>query len=62
MKNINKNKCEAWAEMLLAVTKISRELTDQEFEYIRAKFSIAFGQLKLKELGLNDDNKNTTDV
>lgn len=62
MKKINKNKCEAWVEMLLALTKISRGLTAQEFEYIRANFSIAFGQLKLKELELNDDNKNTNNV
>lgn len=62
MKKINKSKCVECVKLLLALTKISTELTDQDFEYIRANLSIAFEELKLKELELEDDNKNTTNV
>lgn len=47
---IDKKKCNAWVEILLAIQKMSKELTDNEFEYIRANFHIAFEKLKLKEL------------
>lgn len=47
---INKSKCEAWAEMLIAILKMTKDLTDDEFEYIKANLSIAYGQLKLEEL------------
>lgn len=50
-KNIDKEKCKAWCDMLLALTRMARELTDEEYEYIRANFAIAFGKLKLEELG-----------
>ena len=49
-KNIDKEKCKAWCDMLLALTRIAKELTGEEYEYIRANFAIAFGKLKLEEL------------
>ncbi len=57
-KNINKEKCNAWCEMMLALTKMARELSNEEYEYIQANFAIAFGKLKLEELEI-DANKET---
>ena len=48
--NINKEKCNAWIDALLAFVKMSKELNDTEYRYIKANFSIAFGKLELQEL------------
>ena len=53
---IDKSKCEAWAEMLIAILKMTKDLTDEEFDYIKANISIAYGQLKLQELETKDEN------
>lgn len=58
-KSINKEKCKAWSEMLLALTRMTRELTDEECEYIKANFAIAFGKLKLEELRSDFKEKTT---
>lgn len=58
-KHINKEKCKAWSEMLLALTRLARELTDEEYEYIKANFAIAFGKLKLKELEVDIKEEKT---
>lgn len=55
---INKEKCNAWSEMLIAVTKMAKELTDEEFEYIEAQFQIAFGKLKIEKLEARDEQGN----
>ncbi len=60
-KNINKEKCNAWCEMMLALTKMTRELSNEEYEYIQANFAIAFGKLKLEELEI-DANKETNQI
>ena len=52
---INKEKCNAWSEMLIAVTKMAKELTDEEFEYIEAQFQIACGKLKIEKLEAKDE-------
>ena len=46
----NKEKCNAWIDMLLAIIKMSKELTDEEYEYIEANFLIKLGEIKLKEM------------
>lgn len=46
---INKEKCNAWIDMLLAITKMSKELTDNEYEYVEANFLIKLGEMKLKK-------------
>lgn len=48
--NIDKGKCDAWSSLLLALLKMSRDLNDDEYRYIRANFSIAFGKLELQNL------------
>lgn len=47
---INKEKCNAWCDMLMALMKMTKELNDDEAKYIKAMFSIAFGNLELQEL------------
>lgn len=58
-KNIDKEKCKAWCDMLLTLTRMARELTNEEYEYIRANFAIAFGKLKLEELESDFKEKTT---
>ncbi len=48
--NIDKGKCDAWSSVLLALVKMSRNLNDDEYRYIKANFSIAFGKLELQNL------------
>lgn len=52
---INKAKCEAWCELMISIIKLSKELTDKEYDYIKANVSIAFGKLKLQELEAKDE-------
>lgn len=52
---INKSKCEAWVEMFMAFLRMTKDLTDDEVEYIKANISIAYGQLKLQELETKDE-------
>ena len=48
--NIDKKKCEAWCDLMLALMKMTKDLNDTEYRYIKANFSIAFGKLELQEL------------
>lgn len=48
--NINKEKCNAWCELLIALMKITKEINKDEVRYIKANFAIAFGNLELQEL------------
>ena len=48
--SIDKKKCSAWSEMLIALFKMTKELNNDEARYIKANFSIAFGNLELQEL------------
>ncbi len=50
MEKINKEKCDAWCEMLIALFKMTKKLNANEAKYIKANFSIAFGKLELQEL------------
>jgi len=47
---INKEKCNAWCDMLMALMRMTKELNNNEAKYIKAMFSIAFGNLELQEL------------
>ncbi len=47
---INKEKCNAWCDMLMALIKMTKELNRNDAKYIKAMFSIAFGNLELEEL------------
>lgn len=47
---IDKKKCNAWSEMLLALIKMAKELTKDECTYIKANFIIALGRVELEEL------------
>lgn len=47
---INKEKCNAWCDMLMALMKMTKELNNDEAKYIKAMFLIAFGNLELQEL------------
>ena len=40
--------------MLIALMKMTKELNDNETKYIKAMFSIAFGNLELNELEENN--------
>ena len=47
---IDKNKCNAWCDLSLALIKMTKDLNENEVKYIKAMFSIAFGNLELEEL------------
>lgn len=47
---IDKVKCANFSKLLLETIKMSRDLNDNEFSFIKAKFSIAFGELELQNL------------
>ena len=49
-KSIDKEKCSAWCDMLIALFKMTKDLSDNEIKYIKANVSIAFGNLELQEL------------
>ena len=53
---IHKSKCDAWVEMLIAILNMTKDLTDEDVDYIKANLSIAYGQLKLQELEAKDEN------
>ncbi len=53
-KTIDRKKCNAWCDMLIALMKMTKELNDNETKYIKAMFSIAFGNLELNELEENN--------
>lgn len=48
--SINKEKCNAWCDLFLAITNMTKELTNEECRYIKASFSVALGNLELQEL------------
>lgn len=48
--NVNKEKCNAWCELLIALMKMTKEINNDEAKYIKANFAIAFGNLELQEL------------
>lgn len=49
-KTIDKKKCSAWCDLLIALMKMTKEINHSEAKYIRANFSIAFANLELQEL------------
>lgn len=53
---LDKKKCNAWGEMLLALIRMAKELTEEEYTYIRANFLITFGKLELEELEKKEKN------
>ena len=53
--NIDKEKCAAWSEMIMALIKMAKELNNDEAKYIKANFAISYGKLELQEL--EKDNK-----
>lgn len=57
--NINKEKCNAWFELLISLMKMTKEINKDEARYIKANFAIAFGNLELQEL--EEKNKQSLD-
>jgi len=49
-KDIDTGKCKTYIDFALAFIKISRELTDKESEYVKAKLAKMYGEWKLEEL------------
>lgn len=56
--NIDKKKCNAWCELLLAIMKLTKELNKNEKRYIMANFTIALASLELEELQEKSGGKN----
>lgn len=52
---INKEKCSAWAELMLALINMTKELTDDEAEYIKQKLNIELAEKKINELEAKDE-------
>ena len=49
-KSIDKKKCSAWCDLLIALIKMTKDLNYSEAKYIRATVSMAFANLELQEL------------
>ena len=47
---ININKCKAWIDISIALIKMSKELTNEEADYIKAQLMTIQGNLKIEEL------------
>ena len=57
MKNIDTEKCREWARAMLALMEKTKDLTDDEAEYIKLQFNLAFAQDKLESFKERMDNK-----
>lgn len=56
---IDKEKCNDWCRAMLSLISATKELTDNEVEYIKQKLTIAFAEVKLEELEAKDgQNRN----
>ena len=51
---INKDKCNAWLKMIFAIIRMTKELSDEEYRYIKAMLSIEYGKAELQELNEKD--------
>lgn len=47
---LDKRKCREWAKAMLALIKITQDLSDDEAEYIMLNLKIEFAKLKVEEL------------
>ena len=47
---INVDKCRAWIDTSMAFIKMSKELTNEETDYIKAQLMIMQGNSKMEEL------------
>lgn len=56
-ETIDKKKCEAWCDLLMALVKMAKDLDKDEAKYIKAIFSIKFGELQLRELETKNKQK-----
>lgn len=56
--NLNKEKCNAWMDLIFALIRMSKNLNDMEYRYIRAKLSIEYGKLELQKLEEKHSNTN----
>lgn len=53
---INKEKCSNWCRTMLSLISATKELSNDEAEYIKQSLNIAFSQIKIKELEAKDEN------
>ena len=47
---IDIQKCNKWAKAMLELIDVTKELTDNEAEFIKQKLKIEFAQVKIDEL------------
>lgn len=52
---INKKKCNAWIEMMMAILKMTKELNEDELDYIKAHVLMMQSQIILEELEAKDE-------
>lgn len=52
---INKEKCSNWCKAMLSLMSATKELSDDEAEYIKQNLQIAFAQSKIEELEAKDE-------
>lgn len=55
---INKEKCNAWIEMMMAILKMTNELNEDELDYIKAHLLMMHSQIILEELEAKDEQSN----
>lgn len=52
---INKDKCNNWCKIMIDLLNATKELTDDEAEYIKQKLTIAFAEIKIEQLEAKDE-------
>ena len=55
---LDKERCKEWSETMLALIKITQDLSDDETEYIMQNLKIEHAKLKIEELEARNENKN----
>ncbi len=52
---INKDKCRKWCNVMLDLISATKDLSDDEAEYIIQSLNIAFAKQKIEELEAKDE-------
>jgi len=51
---IDKEKCSAWIDLILALIRMTSELNKYEVKYIKATLAIKYGNLQMQKLNEED--------
>lgn len=58
MKKIDKEKCKAWIDLIIAIIIVSKELNDSEFEYIKLNLLKLKYEKEIEKMEVNYEKNN----